>query len=59
MELIWIRLYTPYIGPVVYSFGMILVAYLSAAFVLALTDDRPINEYFQLRTRFGGLMAKE
>lgn len=33
MELIWIRLFTPYIGPVVYSFGMILVAYLSATFV--------------------------
>ena len=29
-ELIWIRLFTPYIGPVVYSFGMILVAYLLA-----------------------------
>jgi spermidine synthase len=33
MELIWIRLFTPYIGPVVYSFGMILVAYLYATFV--------------------------
>ena len=33
MELLWIRLFTPYIGPVVYSFGMILVAYLSATFV--------------------------
>jgi spermidine synthase len=33
MELIWIRLYTPYVGPVVYSFGMILVAYLSATFM--------------------------
>jgi spermidine synthase len=33
MELIWIRLFTPYIGPVVYSFGMILVAYLLATFV--------------------------
>ena len=32
MELIWIRLFTPYMGPVVYSFGMILVAYLSATF---------------------------
>jgi len=31
MELIWIRLFTPYIGPVVYSFGMILVAYLLAS----------------------------
>lgn len=33
MELIWIRLFTPYIGPVVYSFGMILVAYLAATYV--------------------------
>lgn len=33
MELIWIRLFTPYVGPVVYSFGMILVAYLSATFI--------------------------
>lgn len=33
MELIWIRLFTPYIGPLVYSFGMILVAYLYATFV--------------------------
>ena len=32
MELIWIRLFTPYIGPVVYSFGMILVADLLATF---------------------------
>jgi spermidine synthase len=33
MELIWIRLFTPYLGPLVYSFGMILVAYLYATFV--------------------------
>jgi spermidine synthase len=33
MELLWIRLFTPYIGPVVYAFGMILVAYLLATFV--------------------------
>ncbi|MGA7927134.1 MAG: hypothetical protein WCA20_14215 [Candidatus Sulfotelmatobacter sp.] len=32
MELIWIRLFTPYVGPVVYSFGMILVAYLLATY---------------------------
>lgn len=32
MELIWIRIFTPYVGPVVYSFGMILVAYLLATF---------------------------
>ena len=33
MEVIWIRLFTPYVGPVVYSFGMILVAYLLATFM--------------------------
>jgi spermidine synthase len=33
MELLWIRLFTPYIGPVVYSFWVILVAYLLATFV--------------------------
>ena len=33
MELIWIRLFTPYVGPVVYSFGMILVGYLLATYV--------------------------
>ena len=32
MEVVWIRLFTPYIGPVVYSFAMILVAYLVATF---------------------------
>ena len=32
MEVIWIRLFTPYVGPVVYSFGMILVAYLLATY---------------------------
>jgi len=33
MELIWIRIFTPYVGPVVYSFGLILVAYLLATFI--------------------------
>lgn len=32
LEVVWIRLFTPYVGPVVYSFGMILVAYLLATF---------------------------
>ncbi len=32
MEVTWIRLFTPYIGPVVYSFAMILAAYLVATF---------------------------
>jgi spermidine synthase len=32
MEVIWIRLFTPYVGPVVYSFAIILASYLSATF---------------------------
>ncbi len=32
MELIWIRLFTPYVGPLVYSFAMILGTYLLATF---------------------------
>ena len=32
MEVIWIRLYTFFIGPLVYSFAMILAAYLAATF---------------------------
>jgi predicted membrane-bound spermidine synthase len=33
MELIWIRLFTPFIGPLVYSFALILASYLMATFV--------------------------
>ena len=33
MEVIWIRLFTTYIGPVVYAFARILAAYLAATFV--------------------------
>lgn len=32
MEVIWIRLFTPYVGPLVYSFAKILAAYLLATF---------------------------
>jgi len=32
MEVIWIRLFTPYLGPLVYSFAMILASYLGATF---------------------------
>jgi spermidine synthase len=32
MEVIWIRLYTPFIGVMVYSFALILATYLSATF---------------------------
>ena len=33
MEVVWIRLYTYFIGPVVYSFALILAAYLAATFL--------------------------
>jgi spermidine synthase len=33
MEVIWIRLYTPYLGPVVYAFAAILACYLIATFI--------------------------
>jgi spermidine synthase len=33
MEVIWIRIYTPYAGPFVYSFAMILGTYLAATFL--------------------------
>jgi predicted membrane-bound spermidine synthase len=32
MELIWIRLFTPYVGPLVYSFALILATYLLSTF---------------------------
>jgi len=32
MELVWIRLFTPYVGPVVYAFATILAVYLLATF---------------------------
>jgi spermidine synthase len=33
MEVIWIRLFTPYVGPLVYSFALILACYLVATFI--------------------------
>ncbi|HEX3739324.1 MAG TPA: hypothetical protein VHV29_06320 [Terriglobales bacterium] len=33
MEVVWIRLYTPFIGVMVYSFALILVTYLAATFL--------------------------
>jgi len=32
MEVVWIRLFTPYVGPVVYAFAKILAFYLAATF---------------------------
>ncbi len=33
MEVVWVRLFTPYVGTIVYSFALILVSYLAATFV--------------------------
>ncbi|MGO9936441.1 MAG: hypothetical protein ACLPH3_02105 [Terracidiphilus sp.] len=33
MEVIWIRIFTPYVGPLVYSFATILASYLVATFI--------------------------
>ena len=33
MEVVWIRLFTPYVGPVVYAFATILASYLFATFI--------------------------
>jgi predicted membrane-bound spermidine synthase len=33
MEVIWIRLFAPYVGPIVYAFAIILASYLLATFV--------------------------
>ena len=33
MEVVWIRLFTPYLGPIVYSFATILASYLLATFI--------------------------
>lgn len=33
MELVWIRLFTPYVGPIVYAFALILASYLFATFI--------------------------
>ena len=33
MEVVWIRLFTPYVGPLVYAFATILVCYLLATFL--------------------------
>jgi spermidine synthase len=33
MEVVWVRLFTPYVGAIVYSFALILLSYLAATFV--------------------------
>src|SRR5262249_26656751 len=33
MEVVWIRLFTPYVGPLVYAFATILACYLLATFL--------------------------
>jgi predicted membrane-bound spermidine synthase len=44
MEVVWVRLFTPYVGAIVYSFALILVSYLAATFVgSALYRDSSIH----------------
>jgi len=52
MELIWIRLFTPYIGPVVYSFATILAAYLLATF----TGSQVYRLWMRRHNRESGLL---
>src|ERR1051326_1468905 len=40
MEVVWIRLFTPYVGPVVYAFATILASYLFATFIGSLVYRR-------------------
>jgi spermidine synthase len=52
MEVIWIRLFTPYVGPVVYSFAKILATYLLATFA----GSRVYRSWSRRHTRESGLM---
>jgi predicted membrane-bound spermidine synthase len=52
MEVIWIRLFTPYIGPVVYAFATILAAYLFATFA----GSQVYRLWMRRHTRESGLL---
>src|SRR5271165_992830 len=52
MEVIWIRLFTPYVGPVVYSFAAILAAYLLATF----TGSQVYRLWMRRNSRESGLL---
>jgi spermidine synthase len=52
MEVIWIRLFTPYVGPVVYSFATILAVYLLATFV----GSQVYRLWMRRHTRESGLL---
>ncbi len=56
MEVVWIRLFTPYISVVVYSFATILVVYLLATFVgSAIYRDSPQNAKRRVRFMWSAL----
>ncbi len=56
MEVVWIRLFTPYISVVVYSFATILVVYLLATFVgSAIYRDSPQNAKRNVRLMWSAL----
>lgn len=51
LEVLWIRLFTPYVGVVVYSFATILIVYLVATFC-----GSAIYRRFSERVRSGGML---
>jgi spermidine synthase len=63
MEVVWIRLFTPYIGPLVYSFAAILACYLLATSLGSLwyrSESRrgsPQNHLAWVMLAFAGLIA--
>jgi len=62
MEVVWIRLFTPYLGPMVYAFAAILVAYLIATFIGSTAyrrmsrDHRPDSRLAWVSLAFFGLL---
>src|SRR5271157_128372 len=52
MEIIWIRLFSPYVGTLVYSFAKILAAYLLATF----TGSQVYRWWMRRNTRESGLL---
>jgi len=56
MEVVWIRLFTPYVSVVVYSFATILVVYLLSTFVgSAIYRDSPENATRKVRFMWSAL----
>ena len=62
MEVVWIRLFTPYLGPMVYAFAAILAAYLVATFAgstryrFVSRDHKPDSRLAWVSLAFFGLL---